>query len=72
MSGCKIICPFCSAPWSDTNLRLFDLDAGDHCDSGRFYPEQCSVSIRCHACSREMYRKEGAGFTWREPDSEGR
>lgn len=57
-----ILCPFCSAPWSDDNVQLFDLDAGDHCESGRFYPEQCTVTISCHACKREMYRKEGAQF----------
>jgi hypothetical protein len=55
-----ILCPFCSAPWSDENVCLYDLDAGDHCESGRFYAECCTVSIVCHACEREMYRKEGA------------
>lgn len=55
----KILCPFCSAPWSATNIQTYDLDAGDHCDSGRFYSEQCTISIVCHECEREMYRKEG-------------
>ncbi len=55
----KIKCPFCSADWSESNVKLFDLDAGDHCESGRFYQECCTVSIVCHACDREMYRKEG-------------
>lgn len=58
----KILCPFCSAPWSDSNLKLFDLDAGDHCDSGRFHAECCSVKIVCHACDRLMYQKDGVEF----------
>jgi hypothetical protein len=59
---CPILCPFCSAPWSDSNLRLYDLDAGDHCASGRFSPENCSVLITCHRCDRDMYRKDGVEF----------
>lgn len=55
----RMLCPFCSAPWSGDNVRVFNLDAGDHCDSGRFYSECCSISIVCHACEREMYRKDG-------------
>jgi hypothetical protein len=58
----KILCPFCSAPWNDSNVRLYDLDAGDHCASGRFYAEECSVKIVCHACDRLMYEKSGVQF----------
>ncbi len=57
-----IKCVFCNAPWSEENVKLYDLDAGDHCESGRFYPEQCTVVIACHACGKEMYRKEGKEF----------
>lgn len=56
------LCPFCSAPWSDSAVRAYDLDAGDHCASGRFYPECCTISISCENCGREMYRKEGFEF----------
>lgn len=55
----KILCPFCSAPWSETNIRSYNLDAGDHCDSGRFWAECCTIEIVCHSCNRLMYRKEG-------------
>ena len=55
----KIVCPFCSAPWSEDNIRTFDLDAGDHCESGRFYSECCTIEIKCHSCGHLMYRKEG-------------
>lgn len=57
------LCIWCSAPWDDSNIQLHDLDASDHCASGRFYPEQCTISIVCHECKREMYRKEGAEFS---------
>lgn len=54
------ICCFCSAPWSDENLHVWDVDSADQCESGRFEPPTYSVSIKCHECKREMYRKEGA------------
>lgn len=54
-----ITCPFCHAPWSAENIHAYDLDAGDHCDSGRFYTECCTISIVCHKCKKLMYRKEG-------------
>jgi hypothetical protein len=56
---CKILCPFCSAPWSDDNIRTYNLDAADQCESGRFGPETVDIVIACHACSRPMYSKEG-------------
>jgi hypothetical protein len=54
-----IKCVWCSAPWSDANLQVYNLDAGDHCDSGRFYEETCSVQIKCASCKRVMYQKDG-------------
>lgn len=56
---CKILCPFCSAPWSDSNIKTYNLDAAEQCESGRFWPETCDIVITCHSCKREMYRKEG-------------
>ncbi len=60
----KILCPFCSAPWSEDNIKLFDLDAGDHCTSGRFYAECCTIKITCHKCEKLMYEKEGKEIEW--------
>lgn len=54
-----IRCPFCNAPWSEQNMKFWDLDAADECESGRFGPETVSISMTCHACNRLMYRKEG-------------
>lgn len=56
----KILCPFCSTPWSEENIYVWDVDSADQCDSGRFEPPTYSISIKCHSCKREMYRKEGA------------
>lgn len=55
----KVLCPFCSEPWNEKNIRTYDLDAGDHCASGRFYAECCTIEITCHKCERLMYKKEG-------------
>ena len=52
-------CIWCSADWSDANVMAYNLDAGDHCSSGRFYPETVTVAIVCHACGRKIYEKEG-------------
>lgn len=52
-------CIWCSAEWSDDNIRVYDFDAADQCESGRLDPESVTVSIVCHVCNREMYRKEG-------------
>jgi hypothetical protein len=54
------ICPFCSAHWSEENVHVWDVDSADQCDSGRFEPATYNISISCHSCGREMYRKEGA------------
>jgi hypothetical protein len=55
----NILCPFCSTPWSEDNIRVYDIDGAAQCNSGRFEPPTYSISITCHACRREMYRKEG-------------
>jgi hypothetical protein len=62
----KILCPFCSAPWSEENIKIWDLDSADQCESGRFGPPTYSISIVCHSCKREMYRKEGADARYGE------
>lgn len=54
-----ILCPYCSAPWSEENVEIYDLDAADQCESGRIDPKTATIDITCHACSRLMYRKEG-------------
>lgn len=53
------LCIWCSAPWSDENIQVENFDCADQCDSGRIDDETVTVSIVCHACNREMYRKVG-------------
>ncbi len=60
----ELTCPFCHAAWREENIKLYNIDAGDHCESGRFYSESCSVEIKCHACERVMYQKDGAEIGW--------
>lgn len=62
-----ILCPFCSTPWSEENVRVWDVDSADQCDSGRFGPPTYSISIFCHSCKREMYRKEGRDASYSSP-----
>lgn len=61
-----ITCPFCHAPWSEENVKVWDVDSADQCESGRFEPPTYSISIKCHSCKREMYRKEGAHASYGE------
>lgn len=51
-------CPFCHAERSGENLRILDLDYDDYESVGfQFYG--ATIAIVCHACHREMYRKDG-------------
>jgi hypothetical protein len=60
----KILCPFCSVPWSDDNLEVFDVRTMGGCSTcGYGSGAVISISITCHACEREMYRKEGLDCT---------
>jgi hypothetical protein len=58
------LCPFCSAPWSRDNIKIYDVDAENQCESGRFDPENCTIEITCHSCKRLMYKKEGFIINW--------
>jgi hypothetical protein len=53
-----ILCPFCSAPWSEENITLVDADISDECEDGRFGPPTCTIIITCHSCKRNLFRKE--------------
>ena len=74
-SGFAPKCIWCSAPWSDENVKVYDFDAADQCESGRFGPEEVTVSIVCHACNRLMYTTRAEndyGGAWKyERDSDG-
>lgn len=65
-------CIWCNAEWNDSNVRVFDFDASDQCESGRFEPENVTVAIVCHVCNREMYRKEGVNNSYGDYDWHGR
>jgi hypothetical protein len=57
------LCPFCSAPWTDAMIRVFDIDARHGRDSYDFGPEdqQATVDITCTTCKRLIYRKHYKG-----------
>ena len=54
------LCPFCSKPWTDDMIRVFDVDASHGPDSYDFGPEneRATVDITCSSCERLIYRKE--------------
>jgi hypothetical protein len=56
----EIKCIWCSAPWSEENLQVYDVRVSEGCDTcGYGAGATISIDIKCHACNRLMYRKEG-------------
>lgn len=54
----KILCPFCSAPWTDENIKVYDLAYEEYESTGP-YNHEVVIEISCHKCKRLMYKKEG-------------
>lgn len=53
------LCAFCSAPWTDDMISVFDIDARHGHGSYDFGPEEqrATVDITCSSCKRLIYRK---------------
>ena len=48
-------CIWCNAEWSDENVNIYSWSGScDTCD----YGSGAELTITCHSCQREMYRKE--------------
>ena len=58
--GARPICVFCSAPWDDAMIRVYDVDARHGEGSYDFGPEheRATIDISCSSCERLIYRKE--------------
>jgi|HubBroStandDraft_2_1064218.scaffolds.fasta_scaffold00063_36 hypothetical protein len=58
--GARPLCPFCSAPWDDNMIRVYDIDASHGEGSYDFGPEaqRATIDIKCSSCKRLIYRKE--------------
>ncbi len=54
----KILCPYCNAPWSEENVKLFDISS-DYYESCGPFDYTASIKIKCHACKELLYVKEG-------------
>lgn len=55
-----IKCGWCSAPWSDANLRLYDGYSSQGCSTcGHGSETTISIEITCHKCKKLMYKKVG-------------
>lgn len=51
----KILCPFCSAPWTEDMVELWGWGGScDTCD----YGSGAEVKITCGSCNGLIYRKE--------------
>lgn len=55
----KILCPFCSAPWTDDMVKIWHETSG--CQSGG-YDTEAYLDITCGNCKRLVYRKETNGW----------
>ena len=58
--GARPLCVFCSAPWSDDMIRVYDIDAQHGEGSYDFGPENAhaTAEIVCSSCGRLIYRKK--------------
>lgn len=50
----KILCPFCSAPWTDEMLELYTESEGY--ESTGYYDEP-HIKITCKSCNKLIYEK---------------
>lgn len=54
----KPLCIWCSAPWSDDNVKLEDIYASNGCDTcGYGQTVSASLVVTCHSCKKVMYQK---------------
>lgn len=58
--GARPICVFCSEPWTDDMVRVYDVDAQHGRDSYDFGSEnmEATLEIKCTSCERLIYKKE--------------
>jgi hypothetical protein len=65
--GARPLCPFCSKPWGDGMMDLFERC---HVATGYYGdPEdiEATIDITCDGCNRTIYRKEVtvSAYHWR-------
>jgi hypothetical protein len=58
--GARPVCVFCSAPWTDDMIHVYDIDARHGSGSYDFGPvdQRATLDITCSTCKRLIYRKE--------------
>jgi hypothetical protein len=53
------LCPFCSKPWSDEMIQIFDISHSAGCDTcGHGSKTTVTINITCDGCKRIIYSKE--------------
>ena len=65
--GPKPLCPFCSEPWTDDMIRVFEIDAMHGEGSYDLGPEdeRATAEISCGTCDRLIYRRQFGDGAWR-------
>lgn len=54
------LCPFCSKPWSDDMVRVYDVVTSAGCETcGYGSTVEATIDITCNSCNRLIYRKQG-------------
>lgn len=68
--GARPLCVFCSTPWTDDMVRVYDVDAEHGEGSYDFGPEnmEATLEIVCACCKRLIYKKEFRGDYGRGTD----
>ena len=57
----SILCPFCSTPWNDQMLKVYDISSYGGCDTcGYGATKHATLQITCcnPSCSRIIYQKD--------------
>lgn len=55
----RVLCPFCSTPWTNGMVKLYEQHGSDCYDSGCCTYGTAGVEIVCASCDRIIYKKEG-------------
>jgi hypothetical protein len=65
-------CGLCAAELGIANICVFDVDGADQCEDGRFESPTYSLTIKCHACRKELLRLEHANSDYGEREQKPR
>lgn len=62
-TGFKILCPYCSEPYTAEMLVELE-DGGISCETCGPESADLSIEIKCSNCGKLVYKKEGKSYDW--------